>query len=139
MKIQRKASAVWTGTGKEGGGTLSTQSGALKDKKYNYASRFEQGTQTNPEELVGAAHAGCFSMKLAFILQNNGFTPERIETSANVILEEGAIREVYLKTKVKAQGLDQKQKLEELANEAKETCPISKSLTATKFVEAELA
>ena len=138
MKIQRKASAVWTGTGKEGGGTLSTESGALKDTKYNYVSRFETGPQTNPEELVGAAHAGCFSMKLAFILQNNGFTPERIETSANVVLEDGAIREVHLKTKVKAQGLDQKQKLDELANEAKETCPISKSLTATKFVEAEL-
>ena len=138
MKIQRKASAVWTGTGKEGSGTLSTQSGALKDTKYNYVSRFEQGTETNPEELVGAAHAGCFSMKLAFILQNNGFTPERIETSVNVVLEDGAIREVHLKTKVKAAGLEAQQKLNELSEEAKETCPISKSLTATKFVEAQL-
>lgn len=138
MKIQRNASAVWTGTGKEGSGTLSTQSGALKDTKYNYASRFEQGPETNPEELVGAAHAGCFSMKLAFILQNNGFAPQRIETSANVVLEDGAIREVHLKTKVKAQGLDQQQKLNELTEEAKETCPISKSLNAKKFIEAEL-
>lgn len=137
MQIKRKANAVWTGTGKEGGGTLSTHSGALKDTPYNYVSRFESGEQTNPEELVGAAHAGCFSMKLAFILQNAGFTPQKIETNATVVLEDGAIREVHLNTKVKAEGLNDTQKMNELVNEAKETCPISKSLTAKISVEAE--
>jgi lipoyl-dependent peroxiredoxin len=138
MKKKRKASAIWTGTGKEGSGTVSTHSGALKHTSYDYKSRFEEGPLTNPEELVGAAHAGCFSMKLSFILQNNGFTPEKIETDATVVLEEGAIREVYLKTKVKAGGLDDEQKMNELVKEAKETCPISKSLTAKISVEAEL-
>lgn len=139
MKIKRKASAVWNGTGKEGSGKVSTHSGVLTNTPYDYKSRFEEGEYTNPEELVGAAHAGCFSMKLAFILKNNGFTPESIETDATVVLEDGAISEVHLKTKVKASGLDDSTKLNELTNEAKETCPISKSLTAKKFVEAELA
>ncbi len=138
MKIKREASAIWNGTGKEGSGTVSTKSGALKNTAYDHKSRFEEGPLTNPEELVGAAHAGCFSMKLSFILQKNGFTPESIETNATVVLEDGAIQEVHLKTKVKATGLEDEQKMNELVKEAKETCPISKSLNAKISVEAEM-
>jgi osmotically inducible protein OsmC len=138
MKINREASAIWNGTGKGGSGTVSTESGALKNIAYDYKSRFEEGPLTNPEELVGAAHAGCFSMKLSFILEKNGFTPEKIETKAIVTLEDGAIQEVHLKTKVKASGLDDEKKMKELVDEAKETCPISKSLSAKISVEAEM-
>ncbi|NMM48860.1 OsmC family protein [Marinigracilibium pacificum] len=137
MKITRKASANWKGAGKTGKGTLTTNSGVLSDTKYSFSTRFEDEPGTNPEELIGAAHSGCFSMKLAFVLQENGTEAEDISTESKVELEDGAIKHVYLKTKVKAPGLD-KDKFTELVNDAKDNCPISKLLNAEIHLEAEL-
>ena len=137
MKIKRNATARWEGTGKEGEGFLSTQSGVLKDQRYGFQSRFADGPGTNPEELVGAAHAGCFSMKLAFNLQAEGITADKIETTSTVVLEEGAIREVILETTVSAKGLDEG-KFQELAADAKQNCPISKLLNAEIVFKATL-
>ena len=127
MQIKRNASAHWTGNGKEGKGALSTQSGVLSNTQYGFNSRFADGIGTNPEELIGAAHAGCFSMKLAFNLQEAGVTADSIDTKATVIFEDGAIVEILLDTKVKAQGLTN-EKFEELVLNAKAECPISKLL-----------
>ena len=86
--MKRHATAVWNGSGKEGKGTVSSQSGVLKDTQYSYKSRFEDGVGTNPEELVAAAHAGCFTMKLTFVLGEAGFTPDSLETTSNINFEE---------------------------------------------------
>lgn len=129
MQIKRKATAVWNGSGKEGKGQLTTQSGVLKDTQYGFNSRFADGIGTNPEELIAAAHSGCFSMKLAFNLQEAGLTADEIQTSAVVILENGGINQIDMTTAVKAEGLTA-EKLEELATNAKENCPISKLLNA---------
>jgi lipoyl-dependent peroxiredoxin len=129
MQIKRKASANWQGTGKEGKGTLTSQSGVLSNTQYGFNSRFADGIGTNPEELIGAAHAGCYSMKLAFNLNAAGFTADSIDTDAIVILEDGSITEVQLTTHVKAEGLT-KEKFEELAADAKANCPVSKLLKA---------
>lgn len=129
MQIKRSATAHWEGSGKTGIGTLSTQSTVLQDTQYSYNTRFEDGIGTNPEELVGAAHAGCFSMKLAFVLQAAGLTADLIDTKATVILENGAITDVHLDTSVKIAGITQAQ-LEEYTADAKANCPISKSLTS---------
>ena len=135
--MKRKASARWTGSGKEGKGTVATQSTVLQDTQYSYKSRFEEGVGTNPEELVGAALAGCFSMKLAFNFQEAGITPDSIDTDAAVTFENGNIPEIQLTTRVKADGLE-KEKLQELANNAKENCPISKLLNTKINLQAEL-
>lgn len=135
---KRKASARWTGSGKEGKGTVSTQSTVLQDNQYSYESRFEEGVGTNPEELVGAALAGCFSMKLAFNLQEAGITPDSIDTESTVSFENGSIPEIQLTTRVKASGLEN-EKLQELAKHAKENCPISKLLNTKINLQAELA
>jgi osmotically inducible protein OsmC len=127
MQIKRTANAHWTGTGKEGKGSLSTQSGVLKDTQYGFNSRFAEGIGTNPEELIGAAHSGCFSMKLAFNLEAAGFPAESIDTKATVLFEDGSITEVVLDTTVKAAGLEQ-DKFTELVSDAKQNCPISKLL-----------
>lgn len=129
MQIKRTATAHWTGSGKEGKGTLSSQSTVLSETQYGFNSRFADGIGTNPEELIGAAHAGCFSMKLAFNLTAAEFVPESIDTKATVILEDGAITEVLLDTKVKATGISP-EKFEELVENAKANCPISKLLNA---------
>ena len=129
MQIKRSATAHWEGSGKTGNGTLSTQSSVLNSTQYSYNTRFEDGVGTNPEELVGAAHAGCFSMKLAFVLQAAGFTADSIDTKATVILDNGAISDVHLETSVKVAGVTQAQ-LEEYTADAKANCPISKSLTS---------
>jgi len=106
---------------------MTTQSLALKIKKYDYKSRFEDGILTNPEELVAAAHAGCFSMKLSFILGAAGFTPRLIQTTCTINLENGAITESHLEVKAKVPRM-KADKFAECAAEAKATCPISKSL-----------
>ena len=129
MQIKRKATAVWNGSGKEGKGQLTTQSGVLKDTQYGFNSRFADGIGTNPEELIAAAHSGCFSMKLAFNLQEAGLTADEIQTTAVVILENGGINQIDMTTSVKAEGLTA-EKLDELALNAKENCPISKLLNA---------
>lgn len=137
--MKRHATALWNGTGKEGNGTLTTQSATLKETQYSFKSRFEEGTGTNPEELVAAAHAGCFSMKLSFNISAENITPESIETKATVNLnpEKGEIDNIHLVVKVKAKGLSQ-EKFEELVADAKANCPISKLLNTAITLESEL-
>jgi osmotically inducible protein OsmC len=137
MQIKRTSNAHWEGTGKEGTGKLSTQSGVLNNSQYGYSSRFADGIGTNPEELIGAAHAGCFSMKLAFVLQAANFTADSIDTKAVVVLENGAIPEIQLETTVKANGLTA-EKLNELAADAKANCPVSKLLNANISLKTNL-
>jgi len=137
--MKRHATAVWNGTGKDGNGTITTQSTTLKDTQYSFKSRFEEGTGTNPEELVAAAHAGCFSMKLSFNISAENITPQSIETKATVNLnpEKGAIDNIHLAVKVKAEGLS-KEKFDELVADAKANCPISKLLDTDITLESEL-
>lgn len=137
MQIKRNATAQWIGAGKDGKGTLTSPSGVLNKTQYSFNTRFEDGIGTNPEELVAAAHAGCFSMQLAFNLQGAGFVAEVIDTNSQVILENGAINEIKLTTSVKAEGLTQ-DKFEELVNHAKVNCPISKLFNATISLDATL-
>lgn len=137
MSIKRTATAYWTGNGKEGKGTVSTESGVLSHANYSYKTRFEEGIGTNPEELIGAAHAGCFSMKLAFVLQAANITPLSIETKAIVGLDKGIISEIHLYTRVKVDGLDQ-ETFQKYALEAKENCPVSKLVNAVVSLDAEL-
>lgn len=137
--MKRHATALWNGTGKDGKGTLTTQSTTLQDTQYSFKSRFEEGTGTNPEELVAAAHAGCFSMKLSFNISAENITPESIETKATVNLnpEKGEIDNIHLVVKVKAEGLS-KEKFDELVADAKANCPISKLLNTDITLESEL-
>jgi osmotically inducible protein OsmC len=135
--MKRHATAVWNGSGKEGSGHLTTQSTTLNQTQYSFNSRFAEGVGTNPEELVAAAHAGCFSMKLSFNLSEAGFVPDEIETKATVNFENGAIVEITLDVKVKAQGISTDQ-FNELANDAKQNCPISKLLNTKITMNASL-
>jgi osmotically inducible protein OsmC len=139
--MQRKGSAVWKGDLKTGKGTVSTESGALTDTQYSFATRFENGKGTNPEELIAAAHAGCFSMALSAQLGNVGVTPERIATSATVTLEKGeggfAITAVHLDVRAKLKSGDRKA-FETAANNAKTGCPVSKVLNAKITMNATL-
>jgi osmotically inducible protein OsmC len=134
-------SAVWSGGIKDGKGAISTKSGALKDYPYGFASRFEGKPGTNPEELIGAAHAGCFTMALSLILGEAKLTAEHIETKADVTLEKQsdgfAITAVHLILKAKVPGADDA-KFQELANKAKAGCPVSKLLNAKITLDAAL-
>jgi osmotically inducible protein OsmC len=132
--MKRNATAIWAGSGKEGKGNLSTQSGTLKETQYSYSSRFENGTGTNPEELIAAAHAGCFSMKLSFVLGNAGFTPEKIETHCEITLEDGKITNSHLKVSPIVPGISA-DKLKECIEDAKANCPVSKLLNAIITIE----
>jgi osmotically inducible protein OsmC len=133
MQINRTGSAHWNGGFKEGRGQITTQSGALKEYPYGYASRFEGVPGTNPEELIGAAHAGCFTMALSAILGEAGLTAESMDTTAKVTLEsvDGgfAITAIHLTLVAKIPGTDQA-KFEELTAKAKAGCPVSKALSA---------
>ncbi len=135
--MKSNATANWKGTGKEGMGTVSSKSGVLSNTKYDYKSRFEGGEYTNPEELVAAAHAGCFSMKLSFVLGAAGFTPDNIETTCTITLDAGAVTSSHLVVKATVPGID-KAKFEECANEAKASGPISKLLNTEITMEASL-
>lgn len=135
--MKRHAKAVWNGSGKEGNGHLTTQSGVLREKAYSFSSRFENGEGTNPEELVAAAHAGCFSMKLSFVLGAAGFTPDRIETDCTITLENGAVTNAHLVLKASVPGISP-EKFQECATDAKQNCPISKLLNAEITMEAAL-
>lgn len=129
----RKANAIWNGTLKEGSGVMKLGGGAY-DGPYSYQSRFEDGAGTNPEELIGAAHAGCFSMFLSGLLSKDGFTPESIETTAKVYLEAGpTIAKIELNSTVNVPGLDAA-KLQEYAEAAKANCPVSKALASVEIV-----
>ena len=136
--MKRTATAVWNGSGKEGNGKLSTQSTTLNQAQYSYKSRFEEGVGTNPEELIAAAHAGCFNMKLSFVLGAAGFNPESLETTCAISLEDGKITRSELTLKGKVPGIDQA-KFDECVRDAKENCPISKLLNTEISVNAELS
>ncbi len=140
--MKQKASAQWQGSLKEGAGTLSTGSGALVDKPYSFKTRFEGEQGTNPEELIGAAHAGCFSMAFSMILGGAGFTADRIETTATISLEQNdggfAITASHLDVTASIPGIDDAT-FQDLAGKAKEGCPVSKLLNATITMDAKLA
>jgi len=137
----KKAWAVWKGGIRDGGGTISTETGVLRDSPYGYKSRFENGPGTNPEELIAAAHAGCFSMALSLMLGEAGLKPEQIETHAAVTLEEtGSGFEItgsHLDVVAKIPGADLA-KFEELANKAKAGCPVSRLMKANITMDAKL-
>ena len=139
--MKKTGSAEWKGGLKDGTGTISTQTGVLRNAPYGFKSRFEDGPGTNPEELIGAAHAGCFSMALSAQLSGAGTPPERIETKAQITFEkvgEGfAITASHLTVSAKVPGLDAA-KFQELATKAKEGCPVSKVLNATITMDATL-
>src|SRR6266403_1092367 len=141
MKIKRRGSAKWSGGIKDGKGAISTESGALKEYPYGFASRFEGKPGTNPEELLGAAHAGCFTMALSLILGEAKLTATQMDTTAEVTLEqvEGgyAITAVHLTLKAKVPGADQAT-FEKLAATAKAGCPVSKLLKAEITLDATL-
>ncbi len=140
--MKRTASAIWNGTLKEGEGTVSTESGVLSQSKYSFCTRFESAKGTNPEELIGAAHAGCFSMALSMILGEAGLTPEKIETTAAVTLEKVgdgfSVTKVHLEVTGTVPGADETAFLD-CAQKAKAGCPISKLLKAEISMDARLA
>jgi len=123
----RSASAVWNGNLKEGNGTISTQSGVLNDSQYSFNTRFADGIGTNPEELIAAAHAGCFSMAFSAQLGERGITPQSVATTAKVTMENLTLTKSQLLVTVTAPGED-REKIEEAAKAAKEGCPISRVL-----------
>ena len=138
----RTANAQWDGNLQQGRGTMSFGSGAWNGQ-YSFASRFEEGTGTNPEELIGAAHAGCFSMAFANQLAKAGFEPKRVSTTANVHLTKGeagfSISTVELKTEAEVPGIDDA-KFQQIAEEAKKGCPVSRALAGTQIkLDAKLA
>jgi osmotically inducible protein OsmC len=141
MKINRSASAAWAGGLRDGKGSITTESGALSAHPYGFASRFEGVKGTNPEELLGAAHAGCFTMALSLILGEAKFTAEQMDTTAKVTLEQVdggfAITAVHLILKAKIAGIDQAT-FEELTAKAKAGCPVSKVLKANITLDASL-
>ncbi|HBU78127.1 MAG TPA: OsmC family peroxiredoxin [Muricauda sp.] len=130
MKFTRKAQAQWKGSGKEGKGTLSTASGVLDKTPHSFHTRFEDGEKgTNPEELVGAAHAGCFAMQLSFLLGEDGFTPKSLDIDATVTFEDGEVTVINLDLEGDIPDIDAEQ-FQQIAHKAKEVCPISKLLKA---------
>ena len=135
--MKRTATAVWHGTGKEGSGHLSTQSGALNEVGYTWKSRFEDGVGTNPEELVAAAHAGCFNMKLSFNIVAAGFEAEKLESNCEVSIEAGSVIYSHITLNAVVPGLD-KAKFDELVADAETNCPISKLLDTEIKVSATL-
>ena len=137
--MKRNAIAVWNGSGKEGGGNLTTQSTVLNKTQYSWKSRFEDGIGTNPEELIAAAHAGCYTMKIAFVLGGANYTPEQIETRCDITLENGAIIKSELNVTGKVPGITAEEFLK-LAQEAHEGCLVGKALSCEKvLVSATLA
>lgn len=135
--MARHATAVWQGTGKEGKGNLTTQSGILNNTQYSFSSRFEEGAGTNPEELIAAAHAGCFTMKLSFLLVEAGFTADKLETKCDITLANGAITHSALTLKASIPAIS-KEKFDECAANAKDNCPVSKLLNTNISLEATL-
>lgn len=133
----RHATAVWSGSGKEGSGKVSTQSAVLDSVNYNYKMRFENEVGTNPEELVAAAHASCFSMKLSFVLGEKGYTPDKIQTRCNVTFEGGAITKSHLVVEATVPGI-QDEEFQAAVKNAEVNCPISKSLKAEITSEAKM-
>lgn len=137
MKFTRTANANWKGSGMEGKGLVSTQSTTLNNTQYSFKSRFEEGVGTNPEELIGAAHSGCFTMKLSFLLTDAGFVPDNLDTTAKVTFEDGAVTLIQLELNATVPNISNDE-FQEIAQNAKETCPISKLLNAEITLVANL-
>ena len=139
--MKRTATAVWNGSGKDGKGNLTTQSTTLNKAQYSYKTRFEDGVGTNPEELIAAAHAGCFAMALAFGLQGAGITPDSLEVTATVTLDVSSgtptITESHLDLKAKIPGITN-EKFQEFAKGAEQGCPVSRVLKANVSLTATL-
>jgi osmotically inducible protein OsmC len=139
--MKRKASAIWQGGLKDGKGSISTDSGVLKDSQFSFGTRFENGVGTNPEELIAAAHAGCFSMAFSAELGKAGFTPASIKTTATVTLDKTdagfSVTESHLDMTAKIPGIDQAQ-FTAISNGAKAGCPISRLLKANVTLDAKL-
>lgn len=134
--MRRKASALWTG-GKEGKGHLTTQSSVLNKTQYSFNSRFAEGVGTNPEELVAAAHAGCFSMKLSIVLEEAGFPPQELATDCVITIDNGVVTKSELTLKAKVPGIN-KEKFDACTQDAKANCPISKLLNTNITLNASL-
>lgn len=140
--MKRSASAVWQGSLKEGQGTLTAPGGALKNTEYSFGSRFASGAGTNPEELIAAAHAGCFAMALSAALGEAGFTPERLDASAEVDFDKvepkgWTIKASRLTLRAKIPGIE-RAKFDEIAQKAKANCPVSRALNAEISLDASL-
>jgi osmotically inducible protein OsmC len=139
--MKRKASAVWSGNLKNGKGSISTESGTLKETQYSFSTRFENGVGTNPEELIAAAHAGCFSMAFAAELGRAGFTPDTIHTTATITMDKTdagfTVTESHLNMTAKVPGIDSPQ-FNAIADGAKAGCPISRLLNAKVSLDATL-
>lgn len=134
----RNATAVWNGSGKSGNGNLTTGSKTLSSTSYSFHDRFEDGKGTNPEELVAAAHAGCFTMKLSFVLGEAGFTPDSLQTKCEITFENGSITKSHLIVEGKVPGISE-DKFQECVKDAEKNCPISKLLNTQISSEAKLA
>ncbi len=135
--MKRNGTAVWNGTGKEGTGQVSTQSGVLNQSQYSWSTRFADGIGTNPEELIAAAHAGCFSMKLSFVLNSKELTPDEINTTCTITLDNGAITESHLEVSAKVPGATTLS-FAAAAEEAKLNCPVSILLNTNITMTATL-
>jgi osmotically inducible protein OsmC len=135
--MKRHATAIWKGTIKEGNGTLSSQSGILDNTQYSFKSRFEEGKGTNPEELIAAAHAGCFAMQLSAFLTEEDFEPQSLEAKGEITLDDGSVTRSHIILKAKIDKIE-KDQFDELVNKAKKQCPISKLLDTEISVEATL-
>lgn len=137
MKFTRKAIANWKGTGMEGKGTISSQSKTLENTQYSFKTRFEEGVGTNPEELLAAAHSGCFTMQLSFLLSELGYIPEDLNTEAKVTFEDGTITLIHLELNGKIAGISEDE-FQQTAQKAKDICPVSKLLNTTITLSAQL-
>ncbi|NEV92606.1 OsmC family protein [Psychroflexus sp. YR1-1] len=135
--MKRQATAIWKGSIKEGNGTLSSQSGVLDNTQYSFKSRFEEGKGTNPEELIAAAHAGCFAMQLSAFLTEEDFEIGSLEAKGEITLKEGNITKSHITLEAKIDKIDQ-EKFDELVNKAKKQCPVSKLLDTEISVESTL-
>ena len=137
MKFTRSANANWKGSGKEGKGLISTQSSTLNNAQLSFKTRFEEGVGTNPEELIAAAHSGCFTMQLSFLLTDAGFVPDDLDTTAKVTLEDGSITLIQLELNAKVPNISNDE-FQTIAQKAKEICPISKLLNTEISLLANL-
>ena len=135
--MKRTSTAVWNGTGKEGSGSITSESKVLDSVSYSWRTRFQDVEGTSPEELIAAAHADCYSMKLSFVLGAAGFTPDSIEAVVTVSVEDGVIKTSHLVVKGKIPGITA-EKFQECAEEAKTNCPVSKALNLAISLEAAL-
>lgn len=138
MNFTRNAKAQWKGSGKDGHGTLTTESGVLDGTQYSFNTRFEDGQGTNPEELIGAAHAGCFAMQLSFLLGEEDYTPNTLDVDAKVSFKDGEIVGVTLDLKGDVPNIDSAE-FEKIATKAKNICPISKLLDTEITLDVSLA